>query len=53
MNNERKMDSVVGRTMVSKNVVHRLFLTNWEWVTLPGKRYFADVIKLHTLNRKE
>lgn len=53
MSYERKMDNVVGRTMVSKNVIHLLFLTNWEWVTLPGKRYFADVIELHTLSRKE
>ena len=51
--NERKMDNVAGRTMVSKNVVHHLFLTNREWVTLLGKRYFVGVIKLHTLSRRE
>ena len=52
MNNERKKDNVIGKTMVSKNV-HILIPPNWEWVTLPGKRYFADVIKLHTLSRRE
>lgn len=42
MNNERKKDNVIGKTVVSKNV-HILIPPNWEWVTLPGKRYFADV----------